>query len=73
MTNNYLFKIQDQRRLEDVIKQYEQHLQEHDLIIRLNDGTCRICKDEKTGRYQVLVDDFDLSIPSTINYFLEEK
>jgi hypothetical protein len=70
---NYLCKVQKQQRLEDVIKQHEQHLRKHDLIIRLNDGTCRICKIEKTGRYQVLVDDFDLSIPSTISDFLTKN
>jgi hypothetical protein len=73
MKNNYLYKIQNQRRLEDVIKQYEQHLQQHDLIIRLNDETCRICKNEKIGRYQVLVDDFDLSIPSMISDFVTKN
>ncbi len=70
---NYLCKVQKQQRLEDVIKQHEQHLQEHDLIIRLNDGACRICKNEKTGRYQVLVDDFDFSIPSMISDFLTKN
>ena len=65
MTNRSL------QRLADVLHDFENIQVEGELIIRLTDGTVKVRKkDDDSGNVDVLVDEYDYVINTSVNEFL---
>lgn len=59
------------QRLADIINHFEQLHVGGELIIRLTDGTVKVKeKDDDSGNLDVLVDEYDYAINTSVNEFL---
>jgi len=57
----------------EVIEQHENHLEQHEIIIKLKDGICKIMKNHDTKKYDILIDTFDIKIEKTLDELIGEN
>lgn len=72
MKNN-LYRLHKEINVLDVIEKHEEHLEKNELVVQLDDGYCKIHLDPGTRKYQILVDQFDETVSSSIDDFLYEN
>ncbi|WP_062515063.1 hypothetical protein [Halobacillus sp. KGW1] len=63
-------KEDDPLSLVEVLEKHKDHLEDHELVVQLQDGLCKIHMDPDTSKYRILVDHYDESVNSTVERFL---